>query len=305
MAPSRSATAGSTSMYIGRFAPSPTGELHFGSLLAALASYLDAKSNAGIWLLRIDDLDPPREIPGASSKIISTLETFGLLWDREIVYQSQRYSHYQEALARLSALALTYPCNCSRKAIKARSGHSHYDGHCLIHKVPHSSAKYCWRFNTQRHSISWTDGIQGLQSLDYPQLADFILKRSDHLWAYQLAVAVDDQQMGITDIVRGNDLLEESAKQLALIGALNLQPIKFNHIPLALNPQGQKLSKQNLAPALSTQKITSTLFRALCLLGQTPDKALLQADKSELLKQAILDWNVNRIPLKYPDNSFS
>jgi len=292
-------------MYIGRFAPSPTGELHFGSLLAALASYLDAKSHQGLWLLRIDDLDPPREIPGASSKIIAKLESFGLEWDREIVYQSQRYQDYQQALDQLCALDLIYPCNCSRKSIRTRSGHSYYDGHCLRHKTAHSSGRYCWRFNTKQQSISWTDGIQGEQSVHYPQLSDFILKRSDHLWAYQLAVAVDDQQMGITDIVRGNDLLDESAKQLTLIAALQLSPINYKHIPLALNPLGQKLSKQNLAPALSTQQITSTLFRALCLLGQTPDKALLQADKSELLKQAILNWNVKRIPLKYPDNSFS
>ncbi|EPJ49842.1 MAG: hypothetical protein OFPI_22460 [Osedax symbiont Rs2] len=292
-------------MYIGRFAPSPTGELHFGSLLAALASYLDAKSHQGLWLLRIDDLDPPREIPGASSKIIAKLESFGLEWDGEIIYQSQRHHYYQHALDKLLTLGLIYRCNCSRKAIQARSGHSYYDGHCLNSKVTDKSCNYSWRFNTERKIICWTDDIQGQQSLHYPQLADFIVKRSDHLWAYQLAVAVDDQQMGITDIVRGNDLLAESAKQLALITALKYNPVKYKHIPLALNLLGQKLSKQNLAPALSSQKISSSLFQALCLLGQNPDKALLHAEKSDILKQAILNWNVKRIPLKYPDDSVS
>ena len=292
-------------MYIGRFAPSPTGELHFGSLLAALASYLDAKSHQGLWLLRIDDLDPPREIPGASRQIIAKLESFGLEWDGDIVYQSQRHQYYQQALDKLLALGLIYRCNCSRKALQARSGHSYYDGHCLSNKITDINSSHCWRFNTEKQFICWTDGIQGKQSLHYPQLADFIVKRSDHLWAYQLAVAVDDQQMGITDVVRGNDLLAESAKHLALVGALQLKPIKFKHIPLALNLQGQKLSKQNLAPALSTEKINSTLFKALCLLGQNPDKTLLDADKSDILKQAILNWNVEKIPLKYPDDSFS
>ncbi len=292
-------------MYIGRFAPSPTGHLHFGSLLAALASYLDAKSNQGLWRLRIDDLDPPRELPGAANSIIDTLIAYGLEWDKEVVYQSHNYPDYQKALLQLQQIQLAYPCNCSRKQITLRTNNHLYDGHCLTNPADiifDSSAATAWRFNTQDNSVNWQDGIQGRQHIYSEQLADFILQRKDLLWAYQLAVSVDDQQMGITHIVRGNDLLGETANQLLLIGALNYQHIKFSHIPILSNLKGQKLSKQNLATPLNAKKVSQDLFLALTFLGQKPNKQLINANKYDILHEAVLNWNINTVPLKYSNH---
>ncbi len=288
-------------MYIGRFAPSPTGELHFGSLLAALASYLDAKSNNGLWLLRIDDLDPPRETIGASQKILESLNNYGLNWDREVIYQSQRYTLYQQALEKLLSTQLTYACNCSRKSILERSGKPSYDSYCLSNPPSNTDISHpiCWRFNTGQETVQWLDGIQGPQIYKESQLSDFIIKRSNNLWAYQLAVSVDDQQMGVTHIVRGQDLLRESANQLLLIKSLKLNSIQFSHIPTLTNLKGQKLSKQNLAPPLSANNISRDLFKALILLGQNPQKSLLNASKADILHSAIINWNINAIPLDY------
>ncbi|MEH6444071.1 MAG: glutamate--tRNA ligase family protein, partial [Oceanospirillaceae bacterium] len=179
-------------MYIGRFAPSPTGVLHYGSLLAALASYLDAKSSQGLWLVRIDDIDPPREMHGASQSILETLQLFGLAWDRDVIYQSQRYRLYQQALETLTASKQAYPCTCSRKEITQRSGHNHYDEHCFTHPFSEVKSAHAWRFHNIHTKICWTDGILGEQQRYHPDLADFILKRRDRLWAYQLAVTIDD-----------------------------------------------------------------------------------------------------------------
>jgi len=285
-------------MYIGRFAPSPTGELHFGSLLAALASFLDARSHNGHWLLRIDDIDPPREMLGASQSIINTLTAFGLEWDGDIIFQSTRTAHYQQTLEQLKTKHLSYPCNCSRKAIIKRALSIKYDRHCL-NKPPLDISKCAWRFKNTLKNLSWTDGLLGEQSIQQENLIDFVLKRSDALWAYQLAVAVDDAAMGITHIVRGSDLLEEAGKQHALIKALDLPEIAFSHIPLAKNSSGQKLSKQNLAPALSKANVNETLFQALQMLGQQPVQHFSKANKKDLLDQAIINWNPLAIPLEY------
>lgn len=282
-------------MYRGRFAPSPTGELHFGSLLAALASYLDAKSNHGLWLLRIDDIDPPREMLGASDRIIQTLIDYGLQWDGDVVYQSQRSNLYREALNSLIEEELVYPCFCSRKQIKERSGNSYYDGYCRTHSSD-LTQKHAWRFKSQEQEIHWVDDVLSDQVSQYPELADFILLRSDHLWAYQLAVTVDDHFMGVTHVVRGNDLLSESAKQLALIKALKYRPIQYAHLPLVTHSSGQKLSKQNHAPALDSRNATSDLFTALTFLGQQPDPSLKTASKHEILQSAIINWQPNAIP---------
>ena len=285
-------------MYIGRFAPSPTGKLHFGSLLAALASFLDARSHNGHWLLRIDDIDPPREMLGASQSIINTLTAFGLEWDGDIIFQSTRSARYQHTLEQLKTQHLSYPCNCSRKQIIKRTLSIKYDRHCL-NTPPTDFSKCAWRFKNTLQSFSWTDGLLGEQSIQQDNLIDFVLKRSDALWAYQLAVAVDDAAMGITHIVRGSDLLEEASKQHALIKALGLPEIAFSHIPLAKNSAGQKLSKQNLAPALSKANVNETLFHALQMLGQQPKQHFSKANKKDLLHQAIINWNPLTIPLEY------
>lgn len=285
-------------MYIGRFAPSPTGELHFGSLLAALASYLDAKKNNGLWLLRIDDLDPPREQSGATEKIIDTLDQYGFHWDQDIVLQSQSYQYYQQALNQLIKAQACYPCQCSRKEIIERTGHTHYDKHCLLTPIT-KEKNISYRFKSTDKPIQWFDSIQGIQSSSEHPLNDFVLKRRDQLWAYQLAVAVDDHRMGITHVVRGYDLLPEAANQLALITALNLKPISFAHIPVIKNLTGQKLSKQNHAPALTSKDANRNLLLALNLLGQSTDEKLLTANKSEILQQAIANWDIKRIPLEF------
>jgi glutamyl-Q tRNA(Asp) synthetase len=285
-------------MYIGRFAPSPTGELHFGSLLAALASYLDAKKNNGLWLLRIDDLDPPREQSGASEKIIDTLDQYGLHWDQDIVFQSQSHQHYQQALNQLIEGQHCYPCQCSRKEIIERTGGYHYDKHCLFTPIT-TNQSISYRFKSASNTIRWLDKIQGTQSSCEHSLHDFVLKRKDELWAYQLAVAVDDHRMGVTNIVRGYDLLPESVNQLALIKTLNLKSIDFAHIPVIKNSTGQKLSKQNLAPALKAEDRNRNILLALKLLGQSVDKKLLTADKSDFLQQAIANWDIKKIPLEF------
>lgn len=283
-------------MYIGRFAPSPTGALHYGSLLAALASYLDAKSSKGLWLVRIDDIDPPREMLGACLSILDTLQTFGLAWDKDVIYQSQRYHLYQQALETLITNKQAYLCTCSRKEITQRSGNNYYDEHCLTHPPNKVESQYAWRFHNKQTQICWTDGILGEQKRYHPDLSDFILKRRDQLWAYQLAVAVDDEQMGITHIVRGRDLLTESAKQLLLINALGFRPISYSHIPLATNQLGQKLSKQNLAPALNIDNVSEQLIQALTDLGQKPDKKLQTANKDDILQEAISNWSLALVP---------
>ena len=288
-------------MYIGRFAPSPTGELHFGSLLAALASYLDAKSNNGLWLLRIDDIDPPRELPGASDTIIAMLQAFGMQWDQDIVFQSERSHLYQQALNQLQQADVSYPCYCSRKEIKQRTSHSRYDRYCLSNKTTTTTIHtHCaWRFKNDTSSFIWQDTILGEQRIEHSENADFILKRSDSLWAYQLAVTVDDAAMGITHVVRGRDLLMEATKQLQLAQALNLHTPAFSHIPLVKNDSGQKLSKQNLAPALSTTQINHQLYTALQMLGQKTNDKFKNAKITDILLQATQDWNPATIPLEY------
>lgn len=283
-------------MYIGRFAPSPTGELHFGSLVAALASYLDAKKNNGLWLLRIDDIDPPREIAGASSRIQQCLQDYGLFWDRETIYQSNNSASYQAALELLKSQQLVYPCFCSRKTIKLRTGASYYDNYCRHTVNINLSQPHVWRFKSPQTHLTWKDDILGEQITTHPELSDFILLRTDKLWAYQLAVAVDDFAMGITHVVRGNDLLSESAKQQLLIDALGYTSLNYRHLPLVTHNQGQKLSKQNHAPQLNPQNASQDLYEALCILGQTPDPRLKNANKHEILAEAIVNWRLERIP---------
>ena len=286
-----------TPSYRGRFAPSPSGDLHFGSLIAALGSYLDAKSNQGQWLLRIEDIDPPREVPGASHAIINTLEQFGLQWDGPIVYQSQRHEFYQHQLDLILNKHRAYGCDCTRKMIMQAGGL--YLGQCA-HKTqlstPHSA-----RFANSNGISQFIDRLQGTTevSCDFAT-EDFILKRKDGLFAYQLVVVLDDIEQQITDVVRGCDLLEVTSRQLTLLQYLEASPIRYLHLPLAINAQGLKLSKQNHAMALDLKKPKQQLIKALAFLGQTIHEQYQDYTIEQLLISATNNWQISQIPLAVP-----
>lgn len=282
--------------YIGRFAPSPTGPLHFGSLLAALASYLDARALNGRWLIRIEDLDPPREQPGASDLILQTLDHFGLHWDGEVVYQSQRLEHYADILQQLIDEGLAYRCSCSRSELKQRDALYSYDGYCLSNP-PDPDTECAIRARSSDQSLVFEDLIQGRQSWQHDAgRDDFIIFRRDGFFAYQLAVVVDDHVQGVTNVIRGSDLLDETFRQLQLQHHLGYPTPEYGHIPILLNRLGQKLSKQNLAPALNTDKAVRLLWEALYLLGQNPDPSLQEACNTALLDWAVAHWQRERIP---------
>jgi glutamyl-Q tRNA(Asp) synthetase len=249
-------------IYRGRFAPSPTGPLHFGSLVAALGSYLDAKAHSGEWLVRIEDIDAPRTVPGAADDILRTLERFGLEWDGPVLYQSSRLEAYQAALEDLRRRDLVFPCGCSRKDVGDR-----YPGTCrdgIRGRVDMAS----WRFRVPDEIVSFEDRRLGPQHQNvYDYVGDFVLKRADGLFAYQLAVVVDDAYQGITDIVRGEDLLDSTARQLLLQRALGLTQPHYTHLPVVLNEAGQKLSKQTGATALDPDRVAELLTKARALLA--------------------------------------
>ena len=284
---------------IGRFAPSPTGPLHFGSLLAALASYLEARSQQGKWLVRMEDLDKPREVKGAASHILSTLEQFGFEWDGEVLYQSQRSDLYQEALAQLEKQSLIYSCQCSRKEI-ADSAIQGIDGliypgtcrHSQITQMPYAS-----RIRVNDKTISFHDAIQGFITQNLAtQVGDFVLKRADGLFAYQLAVVVDDFQQSVTDIVRGADLLDSTPRQIYLQEQLGIHTPHYAHIPVASNAAGEKLSKQTLAPAIQAKDASAWLLKGLIFLGQNPPSELISNTPSEILSWAKQHWQLEKIP---------
>ena len=281
--------------YVGRFAPSPTGLLHFGSLLAALASYLDARANDGDWLLRIEDLDPPREQNGACASFPTTLEAFGLYWDGELTHQSERHAYYQNALQRLLENGDAYRCDCSRKQLLERSGSPVYDGFC-IEKPPSPDKDAAIRVHCPDTITRFLDLIQGPQTFDLPNTAgDFVVFRKDGLFAYQLAVVVDDHLQGITHVVRGSDLLPETPKQIHLQDLLGIDPPRYAHIPVAANSDGQKLSKQTYATALNLEHPVPQLIEALHFLNQSPDPVLVDASVDELLKWAVTNWKMEQV----------
>ncbi|MGB2741458.1 MAG: tRNA glutamyl-Q(34) synthetase GluQRS [Cognaticolwellia sp.] len=282
-----------SSIYRGRFAPSPSGLLHFGSLIAALASYLDAKHNNGQWLIRIEDIDPPREKSGASAEILNTLENYGLHWDEDVLYQSQQSVLYREVLAQLSDQKLSYYCRCTRAQIKAIGGI--YQGHCRHLAQPaHESAI---RVINNIGIAQYDDLIQHKVSCN-SELAqeDFIVLRKDGLFAYQLAVVVDDIYQGITHVIRGCDLLEPTARQLSFYNILQHNAPKFGHFPLAVSQPGFKLSKQNSAPAIDKNNPLPSLFAALTFLGQQPPIELKTASIDDFLAWAITHWSITQVP---------
>lgn len=288
--------------YRGRFAPSPTGPLHFGSLIAATGSFLQARAYRGEWLLRIDDIDPPREIPGASEDIRATLERFGFEWDGPIVYQSQRNEIYQETLAGLRANGCIYPCACTRKTIaetQALVGTDRphvYPGTCRKGLGKGRSPRLL-RLDTRDSRIRFHDLVQGKCYYDMENdIGDFVVLRADGLFAYQLATGVDDALQGITQVVRGSDLLDSTPCQILIQQQLGLVSPEYAHLPVILNPFGQKLSKQNLAPALDHRQSSHLLWQALKALGQRPPAELGQDSPANLWQWAIEHWQAENIP---------
>lgn len=283
------------SHYRGRFAPTPSGPLHFGSLVAALASFLDARRAGGEWWLRIEDIDPPRCPPGAADEIQRQLAAFGLHWDGPVLWQHDRGDAYQAALDRLVALGLAYPCSCSRKQWRE---HAVYPGWCR-EGVREPGRPVAWRLRSDLglHPVVWQDRLFDEQRFDPAELGDVVLKRKDGLWAYQLAVVVDDAGQGISDVVRGFDLLDNTPWQRQLQHALGYPAPRYLHLPLIIGEGGQKLSKQNLAPALPTDDgaVRPLLHAALVALDQAPPAGLREAPVAEQLAWAIAHWEVSRI----------
>ena len=283
--------------YVGRFAPSPTGPLHFGSLVAALASWLDARAASGQWRVRIEDVDTTRSVPGAADGILRTLEALGLQWDGEVVWQSRRTALYEAALGRLRAAGLTYRCRCSRKEV-ADSGlpgleGAIYPGTCRDLALPPSTAA-SERMRADEAPIAFEDRVQGRVGHSVArEIGDFILRRRDGLHAYQLAVVVDDADQGVTDVVRGADLLWSTPRQIALQHGLGYPTPRYLHFPVVANERGEKLSKQTLAPAIDGSNAAVLLRAALAFLGQpVPDAGA----PAEVLVQATRAWQPGRIP---------
>ena len=279
--------------YIGRFAPSPSGPLHFGSLIAALASYLDARANRGQWLLRMEDLDPAREPPQAAGQILEALEAFGLHWDGEVLYQSSRLDSYRDALRRLQQEDLIYACDCTRQQIQAIGGV--YDNRCRTRNdVPQDSAL---RVKVADRTIRFEDRIQGsMQQHLLRECGDFVLVRKDSLFAYQLAVVVDDAFQNITTIVRGSDLLDSTPRQIFLQQCLGYRTPDYAHFPVAVNEENQKLSKQHFAAPLNHTAPLPALLRALRFLGQSVTSEMEQGDIASVLQWAITHWDIQTVP---------
>jgi glutamyl-Q tRNA(Asp) synthetase len=282
-----------TPSYIGRFAPTPSGYLHFGSLVAALASYLDARSAGGKWLMRMEDLDPPREVPGAQAGILKTLEAYGFEWDGEVVRQSDRHHAYQDIINRWFSHGLAYACTCSRKQLENYNGI--YPGFCR--DAGHSPDNAAIRIRVPELEYRFEDRVQGefRQHLGRDS-GDFIIRRRDGFYAYQLAVVLDDGWQGVTDIVRGADLLDSTPRQLYLQELLGLPQPRYLHVPLITQPDGHKLGKSYRSPPLPSGQATPLLLRGLRALGQWVPRELVYASPREVLNHAIAHWDADSIP---------
>lgn len=289
--------------YVGRFAPSPTGPLHLGSLTAAMASYCDARHNQGRWLLRIDDIDPPRELAGAAEDIQTVLKQYGMMWDGDVLFQSERSTAYREAIHYLNANNALYLCDCSRRKLQ---GSNTYPGYC---RPQHTESKSKAKRNvettlvepddrfavrvTLESIIRFTDRVQGDQTfVPSTQFGDAIVLRKDNLFSYALACAVDDAN-GITHVVRGADLLSSTATQMAIMAQLNQSAPSYTHIPIAVNTQQQKLSKQTRAQAIAEMPIMPSLETCWRWLGQASFKA---ASIDDFWRTAIDSWDINKVP---------
>ncbi|MEN5016719.1 tRNA glutamyl-Q(34) synthetase GluQRS [Erwinia sp. Eh17-17] len=282
------------SSYIGRFAPSPSGDLHFGSLIAALGSYLQARAHKGLWRVRIEDIDPPREVPGAASRILHQLEDYGLEWDGDVLWQSQRHEVYRAALDDLQQQGHSYYCTCTRSRIQQIGGL--YDGHCRT--LGHGPDRAALRLRVVHPVVEFYDERRGVVQADAGLAReDFIIHRRDGLFAYNLAVVVDDHFQGITEVVRGADLIEPTVRQIALYQQSGWVAPRHLHLPLALNHDGNKLSKQNHAPALPAGDARPVLVEALRFLGQSVSEDWQDLTLEQLLQQAIGRWECAKIPI--------
>lgn len=275
--------------YVGRFAPSPTGPLHFGSLITAIASYCDAKVHQGKWLVRIEDTDIPRIYPGSETHILACIDAFGFQPDGEILFQRDRLDLYENVLEQLKAQNLVYACQCTRKIL---GSNAIYSGTCRNLNLPFQNQAI--RVKVKDQLICFDDRLQGIQCSNLAHdLGDFVLKRRDGIINYQLAVVVDDYVQGMTHVVRGADLLDNTQRQIWLGDLLGYPRLHYLHLPLAMNAQGQKLSKQNMAAALDLSKASQYIQQALAALHQpavdldTPDR---------MFKQAVAQWQLNHIP---------
>jgi glutamyl-Q tRNA(Asp) synthetase len=286
--------------YRGRFAPSPTGPLHIGSLVAAVGSYLEARIRDGEWLVRIEDLDSPRAVPGAVDDILRALEACGLHWDGTIVRQSTRVDAYHAALHQLRQRGLVYACGCSRREI-ADSAVTSIEGHVCPGTcrtgLPAGRMARALRLDTRGARIDFIDALQGRveQNLE-SDIGDFVLYRADGVFAYQLAVVVDDAEQGITDIVRGADLLDSTPRQVFVQRVLGLPGARYAHLPVAVNDRGEKLSKQTRAAPVDLDRPMAAVVAALRFLGQDPPPRLADADRDELWQWALANWRFERIP---------
>jgi len=293
---------GMKTRYRGRFAPSPTGPLHFGSLVAALGSCLDARAQGGEWLVRMEDVDTPRNVPGAAEHILDTLESFGFAWDGPVLWQSTRGPAYAAALAGLQASGRVYACACSRKEIAdsarqpAADGGLVYPGTCRA-GLADGRLPRAWRLRVDAGEVAFADRLQGEIRQHLPSaVGDFVLRRADGLFAYQLAVVVDDHFQGITDVVRGADLLASTPRQIWLQRCLGYATPAYAHLPVASNAAGEKLSKQTLAPALDARQAARLLVQALRFLGQPAPESLQGGTVREIWEWALAHWSFAAIP---------
>ncbi|MCP4982013.1 MAG: tRNA glutamyl-Q(34) synthetase GluQRS [Gammaproteobacteria bacterium] len=289
----------------GRFAPSPSGPLHFGSLVAALASYCQAKACSGRWLLRIEDVDTPRVVAGAAEQILRDLEAFGFAWDDTVLYQSERFEQYQYYLDNLLDQDDCYACECSRRKLREQDAPQGplgliYPGNCRDKQL--SVANHSIRLRTKKAGVvKFCDRVYGEFALNLAEtVGDFVLKRVDDIYAYHLAVVIDDEQQGVNQIVRGADLLENTCLHIFLQQRLGFDTPSYMHIPLVNNATGVKLSKQTGANAIDQQNAALQLLDALIHLGQSPGPDLLACKPAEILQWAIDNWTPELIPIQRP-----
>lgn len=286
-----------TSTYRGRFAPSPTGPLHFGSIITAVASYADARAQDGEWLLRIEDVDEPRTVAGSADNILRTLEALGFEWSGEVLYQTHRTQAYHDAMQQLAQQKLIYRCTCTRSELNTLRDNSVYPGLCA-HKNHPAHIKHAVRLRTENKRIEFNDAVMGLYGQNLQtDIGDFIIRRRDGLFAYQLAVVTDDAFQGITHIVRGADLLDSTPRQIYLQQCLHYPKTEYLHLPLAINADGKKLSKQTYAAHIKTS--SAVLFDALRFLGQQPPAELEHASCETIWQWAITNWKRASIPKKH------
>ena len=283
--------------YVGRFAPSPTGDLHFGSLVAALGSWLRARSKRGTWLIRVEDIDPPREVPGSTARILTTLAAFGMSSDVPVVLQSARINRYEMALAHLVAAGVAFPCACSRKQLEWTAGR-----HRLACLAPAADVAHAWRARVPDTVVRFADQvIGGYQQTLRTDVGDFVLRRVDGHYAYQLAVVVDDAAQGVTEVVRGADLLDSTPRQIWLQQMLGLPTPHYLHLPLVLDEHGHKLGKSSSSMPVDAGNPLPALRAALAVLGQEIHDTCTTRDT--LLQAAVATFDVHRIPAAIPSRT--